>query len=86
VWLSGQRRDTGADHDAPDLWLGLHFHWEPAEFRLPEPRAGHRWVMIVDTTEEPGFNEADGAPVCGPRLTLGPRSLAIVMEMPYTGV
>ena len=85
VWISGQRKDTGGDSDAPDLWLGFHFHWKAREFRLPDPRRGHRWVQMVDTSLEPGYFETATARACGPTLTLGPRSLAIAVEMPYTG-
>jgi len=84
VWISGQRKHTGADHDGPNLWIGLHFHWEPQPFQLPRPQG--RWVKIVDTGLDPGFFEIDRAPDCGPWTTLGPRSLAIAVEMPYTGV
>jgi glycogen operon protein len=84
VWISGRRRHTGADHDAPDLWMALHFHWEPRTFRLPPPSPEKRWMTIVDTNQEPGFFEPGLAPESGSEVILGPRSLVMAEEMPGT--
>lgn len=82
VWISGKRKNTGSDSDAANLWVALHFHWEPKAFRLPSPSSGNRWVTLVDTTTEAGFFEPSQAPSTGPEITLGPRSLVLAWEKP----
>ena len=82
VWLSGKRRDTGGEQDGPDLWLGLHFYWEPRAFRPPTPTPGHRWAKVIDTFEDPGFFSPGVS--LGTELTLEARSLVIAREIPYT--
>ncbi len=83
VWISGQRRHTGADRDAPNLWLALHFHWQPRTFNRPEPSPAARWVKLIDTMETGTFHPAE-APEVKAEITLGPRSLVLAQEMPYT--
>lgn len=85
VWISGRRKDTEAEDEAPNLWLAVHFHWEPLAFRLPPPQEGHRWTVIVDTARDPGFWQPGSGDVCGPEIVLTGRSLVIALEMPYTG-
>jgi len=85
VWLSGKRRDTGAEEDAPDLWMAFHFHWEPLSFRLPQASPGHGWVLIADTAQNPGFWNLGSAKAAGQEVLLEGRSLVIALEIPYTG-
>jgi glycogen operon protein len=33
------------------LLLLLNGHWEPIDFKLPEPSQRHRWELLVDTAE-----------------------------------
>jgi glycogen operon protein len=84
VRISGHRKDTGGDWDAPDLWIALHAHWDPREFRLPPARKGSRWVKVVDTGTSPGFFRPEEAPACGAVLGVPGRTLVMAMEMAYT--
>jgi len=83
VWISGKCRDTGADKDSANLFLAVHFHWQPRTFQLPPASEGHHWVRIVDTEAEPGYFEPVSAPPCGSAVTLCGRNLVIAMEIPY---
>jgi len=81
--LSGLGRHTGADRDAPDLWVALNFHWEARDFLVPTPGPGRRWNLVADTAAPVAW-APEGTPT-GARRTLAPRSLVIALEMPYTG-
>jgi glycogen operon protein len=84
VRISGQRRHTGGERDAPDLWLALHAHWDAREFRLPPSRQGFHWVRVVDTSTLPGFFAPEGAPACGSTIQVPGRTLVMALEMAYT--
>jgi glycogen operon protein len=84
IRVLGQRQHTGANIDATDLWMALHFHWEPRWFQVPPPSPGHRWVLIVDTAQEPGSFDPQRPPSMGTKVFLAPRSLVLAQEMPYT--
>jgi isoamylase len=39
--------------------LLLNGHWEPVDFRLPDPAYGERWTTVLDTAEPQGTDEAE---------------------------
>ena len=80
VMLCGAYAPGGADDD---IYLALNTYWEGLEFEVPQPRAGRRWRVFVNTgLAAPGDAcELGEEPLLEPqdRILLGPRSVMILI-------
>ncbi|MET7732268.1 glycogen debranching protein GlgX [Streptomyces sp. NPDC005402] len=63
--------------------LLLNGHWEPVDFRLPDPAYGERWTTVLDTTEPRGADEAEHK--AGTEMTVEARSLVLLSRPSRAG-
>ncbi|NKE47411.1 glycogen debranching protein GlgX [Roseomonas frigidaquae] len=83
--LDGRAQATRIRRPAGDatLLLVLNAHHDVVEFSLPEPPAGQRWLLLVDTNK-PGLDEPEPFEFGHPYLVTG-RSLLLLVLHPEAG-
>jgi glycogen operon protein len=83
--LDGRAQATGIRRPASDatLLLMLNAHHDVVEFSLPEPPAGQRWLLLVDTNR-PELDEPEAFEFGHPYMVTG-RSLLLFVLHPERG-
>ena len=85
VLLDGRAQATGIRRPASDATLlqVLNAHHDVVEFQLPEPPAGQRWLLLVDTNR-PELEEPEPFEFGHPYMVTG-RSLLLFVLRPERG-
>jgi isoamylase len=85
VLLDGRAQASGIRRPASDatMLLVLNAHHDVVEFSLPEPPAGQRWLLLVDTNR-PELDEPEPFEFGHPYLVTG-RSLLLLVLRPERG-
>lgn len=76
----GETDDRGRPLTDDSFLLLLNAHHEEIGFRLPEPRPGSRWHVVLDTAREHAAHEPFGAGTGRDAFPLAGRSLALLRE------
>ena len=85
VLLDGRAQATGIRRPASDATVlqVLNAHHDVVEFALPEPPAGQRWLLLVDTNR-PELEEPEPFEFGHPYMVTG-RSLLLFVLRPERG-
>ncbi|MBX6743122.1 MAG: glycogen debranching protein GlgX [Acetobacteraceae bacterium] len=84
--LDGRAQATGILRPASDatLLLVLNAHHDAVEFSLPEPPAGQRWLLLVDTNR-PDIDEPEPFAFGHPYMVTGRSLLLFVLNPEHDG-
>ncbi|MBL6079680.1 glycogen debranching protein GlgX [Belnapia sp. T18] len=85
VLMDGRAQPTGVRRPGSDatLLMILNSHHEAVEFSLPEPPAGQRWLLLIDTNR-PDLDEPEPFEFGHPYIVTG-RSLLLLVLRPERG-
>ncbi len=81
IYLDGaddpDRAEDGTLLVDDDFLVLVNAWWEPLEFTIPETRPGQMWYGELDTYD-PATPPTPRPPAAGSRVTVGPRSIAVL--------
>lgn len=64
-----------------NIYVAINSYWEDLNFRIPDPAAGGRWYLCVDTFLDHSFyNEGKEPVITAPTILIKKRSIVILIE------